>query len=153
VNRIGEVHFLGSPSANRYRKEGVLRFQTRLINNHQGGAVTTALELIEWMDRVFGEADPANYERLERLEGVCGPDEATLLRLSEVFENGSATLGRYGDVVVNQALWDLGVAVFRAFYDPAINWSVRSRFVKSFEARPHHYFRGLLKLHTRYRSR
>jgi hypothetical protein len=65
------------------------------------------LELTEWMDWVFGQADPSDWERLVRLDGICGPDQSTLLRLVEVFESPAILLKPYSDELVNQALWDL----------------------------------------------
>jgi len=91
------------------------------------------LELKEWMDRVFGQADPSDYERLARLYGICGPDQTTLVRLTDVFENPATLLNPYSDEVLNQALWDLSSNVFSVVYDLAIDWALRHRFIRSFE--------------------
>ncbi|HUK18234.1 MAG TPA: hypothetical protein VLW65_17530 [Bryobacteraceae bacterium] len=92
-----------------------------------------ALQLAEWVDRIFGEADPANYERFRRFDGICGPNEVTLLRLIEVFERPSVTLSRYSDQFLDQAVWDLSTQAFHAVYDPAIDWIVSARFIRSFK--------------------
>lgn len=94
-----------------------------------------AFELTEWVDCVFGQAEPSNYNP-ERLEEICGPDEATLLRLIEVFENPTAFLKPYPDAVIDRAFWDLdggGGGVFEVIYGTSVDWEVRLRFIRSFE--------------------
>lgn len=92
-----------------------------------------ALELMEWMDRVFGQADPSDYGRLTRLDGTCGRDPATLLRLIEVFENPATLLKPYSDEVLDQAFWDLSREAFSIAYDLRIDWALRHRWIGSFE--------------------
>jgi hypothetical protein len=91
------------------------------------------------MDRVFSGADPSDYSRITRLDGVCEPDRATLLRLAEVFEDSVPSLNRYSDAQIGQAFWDLGSNVFGGLYDGRIDWEVRQRLIRSIEA----LFRGL----------
>jgi hypothetical protein len=90
------------------------------------------LELTEWVDRVFGQAEPSDYNPM-RLDGLCEPDQATVLKLIEVFENPAAILKPYSDQVLNRAFWDLSSDVFRVVYEMAIDWAVRLRFIRSFE--------------------
>ncbi len=90
-----------------------------------------------WVDTVFGEAMPGQYDA-ERLEGICGRDETTLLRLKQVFEKPEL-LQLYSDDVIERAFWDIWHAAFEAIYHPAIDWQVRYRFIRSFE----HLFRDL----------
>ena len=69
------------------------------------------IELKEWVDRVFGGAFPMTPEEVSGLDEICGPDQATLVRLTEVFENAPALLQPYSDEDLNQAIWDLGSEV------------------------------------------
>ena len=94
-------------------------------------------ELSRWVDTVFGEAMPGQYDT-ERLEDICGRDEASLLKLAQVFEKPEL-LQLYSDDVIERAFWDIWHAAFEAIYHPAINWQVRYRFIRSFEP----LFRGL----------
>ena len=89
------------------------------------------LEPNEWIDRIFGEADHA-CERME-LDGIRESDQTTLLRLTEVFENPTTVLKPYSDEVLSQAFWDLSNDAFPAVYDMAIDWTIRHRFIRSFE--------------------
>jgi hypothetical protein len=91
------------------------------------------IELKEWVDRVFGGAFPHDAERSVRLDEIRGPDQATLVRLTEVFENAPALLQPYSDEDLNQAIWDLGSEVLHAVGDESIGWPVRHRLVQSFE--------------------
>lgn len=92
-----------------------------------------ALELTEWVDRVFGQADPDDYSKVDRLDGICGCDEATLRRLTEVFENPQPILRPYADEVLKQAFWDFSSEAFHVVYELGIDWDVRLRFIRSFE--------------------
>jgi hypothetical protein len=91
------------------------------------------LTLTEWVDRVFGQADPTDYMAVSRFNGICAPDESTLLRLAEVFENPTTILKPYADRVLNQAFWDLSNDVFHVVYNMDIDGAVRLRFIRSFE--------------------
>jgi hypothetical protein len=91
------------------------------------------MELAEWVDRIFGQASPSDYEALVRRAAICGPDEATLRRLIEVFENPATALKPYSDAVLNQALWDLSSEAFPAVRDLAVAWALRNRFIRSVE--------------------
>ena len=91
------------------------------------------LTLPEWADVVFGLADPDDYMRLSRLDGICEPDLPTLQRLIELFENPASILRPYDDRRVDQGFWDLGSSAFRVLYELGIDWTLRHRFVRSFE--------------------
>jgi hypothetical protein len=91
------------------------------------------LELKEWADRVFGQADPVDYMKVSRFHGICEPAESTLLRLAEVFEIPATILKPYPDRILNQAFWDLSNSVFHVVYNMDIDWTVRLRFIRSFE--------------------
>src|SRR4051812_23973794 len=86
-----------------------------------------AIELKEWIDRVFGE--PPEFD----VDEIHGADEATLVRLTEVFEDPATLLAGYSDEVLKQVLWALGNRELNAVHDPAIEWAVRDRFIRSFE--------------------
>ena len=92
-----------------------------------------AIELAEWVDRVLGQSRPSDYEALVRHHSICGPDEPTLRRLIEVFENPATRLKSYSDEVLSQALWDLSSEAFPVVSDPDVDWALRSRFIRSFE--------------------
>lgn len=89
---------------------------------------------------VFGQAIPGQYG-VPRLEVICGPDEHTLGRLTEVFESPSL-LRPYSDAVLERAFWDIWDVAFGAVYDPAIDWRVRYRFIRSFETLFRELFAG-----------
>jgi len=97
------------------------------------GQFPMAIELTEWVDRVFGQARPSDYEALIRHHAICGPDEATLRRLIEVFENPATALKPYSDAVLNQAFWDLSGEAFPVVSDLAVDWALRSRVIRSFQ--------------------
>jgi hypothetical protein len=90
-------------------------------------------DLAEWVECVFGQADPSNYTEANRFDGICGPDEVTVLRLIEVFENPATILKPYAVDILDQAFWDLGGEAFRVVYKKAVPWAVRLRFIRSFE--------------------
>ena len=93
-------------------------------------------DMKEWMDRLFSE--PATYDfsapRLVELGEFCKPDAATLVRLTEVFESPAALLAPYPDGSVDRAFWDLlGSDVVAAMQHESIEWTIRLRFIRSFE--------------------
>jgi hypothetical protein len=90
------------------------------------------LELTAWTDRVFGEADPSDFQP-DRLVGICEPDSASFLKLAEIFENPVRFLNRYDDGALGQAFWDLGFATFVGVYQESIEWELRHRLIRSFE--------------------
>jgi hypothetical protein len=92
-----------------------------------------ALEMVEWIDRVFGGPTSPDVNRLIELDEFCGPDQTTLLRLTEVFEAGGTLLARYSDESLNQAFWDLSSNVLFALGDKSIEWALRHRLIGSFE--------------------
>lgn len=96
--------------------------------------------LTEWVELVFGQAIPGEYG-VPRLEGICGPDQQTLDRLSQVFEDPTL-LQHYPDAVLDRAFWDVWDAAFRAVYDSAIDWRVRYRFIRSFDTLFRRFFAG-----------
>lgn len=87
----------------------------------------------EWLDRLFGGSTEMSNDRLIELDDFCGPDQVTLLRLADVFENSSFLLAPYSDVTLDRAFWDLGSNVFAALGDKSIDWALRQRVIKSFE--------------------
>ncbi len=93
-----------------------------------------ALGLTEWVDRAFGQADPRDLSKTcDDLEGFFEPNENTLLKLIEVFENPTAHLSRYSDEVLDQALWSLKFEAFGIVYEETIDWNLRHRFIRSIE--------------------
>ena len=92
-----------------------------------------ALELKKWVRWVFD--GPATYVvwRSSELDQFCGPDEPTLRRLTEVFENAAGMLEPYSDASINQAFWDLRGYMNHAVLSESIEWVVRERFIRSFE--------------------
>jgi len=84
------------------------------------------------MDRVFGDADPSDFQP-DRLEGICEPNSESFLKLSGIFENPLPFLSRYNDGPLGQAFWDLGYAVFGGVYEGGIEWELRHRLIRSFE--------------------
>jgi len=91
------------------------------------------IELKEWVGRIFGGAFPPDVERSIRLDEIRGPDQATLLKLTQVFENAPTLLQLYSDEEINQAIWDLGSEVLTGVTDETIDWLVRHRLIQSFE--------------------
>src|SRR5580704_5751569 len=85
------------------------------------------------MDCVFGQADASKKYNLARLDGICGPDLAPLLRLTDVFEHPVAFLGRYEDEKLDQAFWDLGSVTLGVVYEGRIEWDLSHRLIRSFE--------------------
>jgi hypothetical protein len=92
-----------------------------------------ALEMTEWMDRIFGRAVTPDFHRLIKFDEVCGRDLASLQRLTEVFENASTLLKPFSDESLNQSFWDLSSNVLVALTDESIEWPVRHRLIRSFE--------------------
>jgi hypothetical protein len=84
------------------------------------------------MDRVFGEADPSDFQP-DRLAGICEPDPATFLKLAGIFEDPAPLLNRYDDGQLGQAFWDLGYTTFAGVYEGSIEWELRHRLIRSFE--------------------
>jgi hypothetical protein len=91
------------------------------------------LELTEWVDLVFGQADPDDSSAVSRLDGICERDETTLRKLTEVFENPAGILKPYPDRILGQACWDLASEAFHVVYELGIDWTLRLRFIRSFE--------------------
>jgi hypothetical protein len=87
----------------------------------------------EWVDRIFGHAFPVDVQKLIELDEYCGPDQATLLRLAEVFENARTLLAPYPDESLNQAFWNLPSQALNVIGDKAIDTAVRRRLIQSFE--------------------
>jgi hypothetical protein len=85
------------------------------------------------MDRLFGGSTEMSSERLLELDEFCGPDQITLGRLADVFENSSVLLAPYSEATLNRAFWDLGSNVFPAVGDESIDWALRQRVIRSFE--------------------
>jgi hypothetical protein len=75
---------------------------------------------------VFGEADPPDDELLES-------DQTTLLMLTQVLENPATLLRPYSDEALSQAFWDLSSEAFPIVHNVAIDWTLRHRFIRSFE--------------------
>jgi hypothetical protein len=93
-----------------------------------------ALELAEWVDRVFGQADPRDLSKTcDALKEFFEPNEETLLKLIEVFENPAKHLNRYSDEVLDQALWGLKFEAFHIVYEETIDWDLRRHFIRSLE--------------------
>jgi len=91
------------------------------------------MELQEWVDRVFGQAVPLDAPRLIGPEEICGANQATLVRLTEVFEHSASLLKPYPDEALKQAFWDLGSNAFLALKREDIEWALRHRLIRSFE--------------------
>jgi hypothetical protein len=91
-----------SPHATRTRA-GCGRLERKPPAQPYTAYVTRALT--EWVEMVFGQAIPGQYG-VPRLEVICGPDEHTLGRLTEVFESPSL-LRPYSDAVLERAFWDI----------------------------------------------
>jgi len=90
----------------------------------------------EWMNRLFSEptTDDFSEPTLVELDEFSKPDAATLVRLTEVFENPAALLAPYPDGSVDRAFWDLlGGDVMVAVQRESIEWAIRLRFIRSFE--------------------
>ncbi len=92
-----------------------------------------ALELQEWVARVFDGPTRPDADRLIELDEFCGPDEATVVQLTRVFEDAAILLAPYSDGSLNQAFWNLASNVLFALGDESIEWELRFRLIESFE--------------------
>jgi hypothetical protein len=91
------------------------------------------LALKDWTDRIFGRPVTQDHTGLLELEEVCAPDLATLLKLTDVFENAAVLLAPYSDESVDQAFWDLSGRAFFALREESIDWAARHRLIRSFD--------------------
>lgn len=92
-----------------------------------------SVQLVEWVDLVFGFAESGNYDSVLWLYEVSPSDPRNLTYLTETFENSSRLLHPYSDAVLDRAFWDLSHSAFRLVYEPGIEWELRHRFIRSFE--------------------
>jgi hypothetical protein len=91
------------------------------------------LEMREWTDRVFGRDPEPDLDTVMELTEFCRPDHATLLRLTEVFENSRILLAPYSDESLNRAFWALSTEILSAGGYESIELGPRHRFIRSIE--------------------
>ena len=89
-------------------------------------------EIKEWMDRLFGGPVLPDFEGKEEFEEFWEPTQATLIRLTGVFENAGSMLAPYSDESVDQAFWYMNGKVLGALRDESIEWATRDRLIRSF---------------------